>query len=162
MIGLPTSIRKHFVAMLHQELPRVILLVYQTIYDVAKVRFNNSFNNRKFERWKQRLWFGLIHTSKEHLNSIAEAGSWPRNFIYTYAWNLSLLPRDRATPWPRTVAAHCGVNSGGYGNLVNPFPHNDTFWRPCETGLFETLWEKEKLLVTSNFSFTHCVFYPFG
>ena len=27
---------------------------------------------------------------------------------------------------------------------------------------FETLWEKEKLLVTSNFSFSHSVFNPFG
>ena len=27
---------------------------------------------------------------------------------------------------------------------------------------FKTLWEKEKLLVTSNFSFSHNVFYPFG
>ena len=45
---------------------------------------------------------------------------------------------------------------------VNPFPHNDTFWRPWETSLLKTLWEKEKLLVTSNFSFSHSVFYPFG
>ena len=45
---------------------------------------------------------------------------------------------------------------------INPFPHNDTFWRPWETSLLKTLWEKEKLLVTSNFSFTHSVFYPFG
>ena len=43
----------------------------------------------------------------------------------------------------------------------NPFPHNNTFWRPWETSLLKTLWEKEKLLVTSNFSFTHSVFYPF-
>ena len=33
------------------------------------------------------------------------------------------------------------------------FQHNDTFWKHCE---------KEKLLVMSNFSFTHSVFYPFG
>ena len=46
--------------------------------------------------------------------------------------------------------------------IFNPFPHNDTFWRPWETGLLKTLWEKEKLLVTSNFSFSHSVFYPFG
>ena len=45
---------------------------------------------------------------------------------------------------------------------LNPFPHNDTFWRPWETTLLKTLWEKEKLLVTSNFSFSHSVFYPFG
>ena len=46
--------------------------------------------------------------------------------------------------------------------LLDPFPHNNTFWRPLETNLLKTLWEKEKLLVTSNFSFSHSVFYPFG
>ena len=33
--------------------------------------------------------------------------------------------------------------------------------RVCLTSLLKTLWEKEKLLVTSNFSFSHSVFYPF-
>ena len=42
--------------------------------------------------------------------------------------------------------------------VFNPFPLNDTFWRPWETSLLKTLWEKEKLLVTSNFSFSHSVF----
>ena len=45
---------------------------------------------------------------------------------------------------------------------VNPFPHNDTFWCPWETSLLKTQWEKEKLLVTSNFSFSHNVFYLFA
>ena len=45
---------------------------------------------------------------------------------------------------------------------VNPFLHNDTFWSPLETVFLKTLWEKEKLLVTSNFSFSHSVFYLFG
>ena len=45
---------------------------------------------------------------------------------------------------------------------VNPFPHNDTCWRPWETSLLKTLWEKAKLLITSNFSFSHIIFYPFG
>ena len=45
---------------------------------------------------------------------------------------------------------------------LNPFPHNDAFWRPGETSLLKTLREKEKLLVTSSFSFSHSVFYPFG
>ena len=26
--------------------------------------------------------------------------------------------------------------------LINPFPHNDTFWRPWETSFLKTLWEK--------------------
>ena len=45
--------------------------------------------------------------------------------------------------------------------VFNPFPHNDTFWHPWETSLLKTLWEKEKLLVTSNFSFSHSFFYLF-
>ena len=45
---------------------------------------------------------------------------------------------------------------------LNPFPHNDNFWHLWETSLLKTLWEKEKLLVTSNFSFSHSVFYLFG
>ena len=32
----------------------------------------------------------------------------------------------------------------------------------CITSLLKTLWEKEKLLDTSNFSFSHSVFNPFG
>ena len=44
----------------------------------------------------------------------------------------------------------------------NPFPHNNTFWGLWETSLLKTLWEKEKLLITSNFSFSYSVFYLFG
>ena len=40
--------------------------------------------------------------------------------------------------------------------------HKPWFLRVCSTNLLETLLEKEKLLVTSNFSFSHCVFYLFG
>ena len=44
---------------------------------------------------------------------------------------------------------------------VNPFPNKPWFLRVCSTSLLKTLWEKEKLLVTSNFSFSHSVFCPF-
>ena len=44
------------------------------------------------------------------------------------------------------------------GCSFNPFPHNNTFWCPWETSLLKTLWEKEKLLIASNFSFSHSVF----
>ena len=46
--------------------------------------------------------------------------------------------------------------------LFNPFPNKRWFLRVRSTSLLKTLWEKEKLLVTSNFSFLHSVFYPFG
>ena len=44
---------------------------------------------------------------------------------------------------------------------INPFPNKPWFSCVCSASLLKTLWEKEKLLMTSNFSFTHCVFYPF-
>ena len=46
--------------------------------------------------------------------------------------------------------------------MFSLFQHNDTFLHPWETNLLKTQWEKEKLLVTSNFSFSHSVFYPSG
>ena len=44
---------------------------------------------------------------------------------------------------------------------LTPFANKPWFLRVCSTSLLKTLWEKEKLLVTSNFSFSHSVFYPF-
>ena len=44
----------------------------------------------------------------------------------------------------------------------NTFPNKPWFLRVCSTSLLKTLWEKEKLLVTSNFSFSHRVFYRNG
>ena len=55
--------------------------------------------------------------------------------------------------WPLKV----GIVWRGF----NPFPNEPCFLRFCRTSLLETLWEKEKLLITSNFSFSHSVFYPF-
>ena len=43
----------------------------------------------------------------------------------------------------------------------NPFPNKPWFLRVYSTNLLKTLWEKEKLLVTSNFSFFRSVFYPY-
>ena len=45
---------------------------------------------------------------------------------------------------------------------LNPFPNKPLFLRVCSKCLLKTMWEKEKLLVTSNFSFFHIVFYPSG
>ena len=59
-------------------------------------------------------------------------------------------------------------SNGVYSKLDYGFPRsltlshtNPGFYRSAST-LLKTLLEKEKLLVTSNFSFSHIVFYPFG
>ena len=46
-------------------------------------------------------------------------------------------------------------------SLFNPFPNKPWFVCVCSTSLLKTMWEKEKLLVKSNFSFSHSVLYPF-
>ena len=43
---------------------------------------------------------------------------------------------------------------------INPFPNKPWFSCLCSTCLMKTLWEKEKLLVKSIFSFSHSAFYP--
>ena len=44
---------------------------------------------------------------------------------------------------------------------LNPFPNKPWFLHVCSTSLLKTMWERKKLLITSNFSFSHSVFYPF-
>ena len=44
--------------------------------------------------------------------------------------------------------------------LFNSLPHNLDFQQSQDRSLLKTLWEKEKMLVTSIFSFSHNVFYP--
>ena len=42
---------------------------------------------------------------------------------------------------------------------INSLQQNPNFWRPWRRRLWKTLWEKEKILATSIFSFTHHVFF---
>ena len=45
--------------------------------------------------------------------------------------------------------------------VINSFPNKSWILLVCSTIPLKTLWEKEKLLVTSNFSFSYYVFYQF-
>ena len=52
------------------------------------------------------------------------------------------------------------VSKGFYSRVFNPFQKKPLFLCVCNMS-FKTLKEKEKLLETSDFSFSHSVFYPF-
>ena len=46
---------------------------------------------------------------------------------------------------------------------VNSLPNKPWFFLYVSAvQVLKTMWKKEKLLLTSNFSFTHNVFHPFG
>ena len=55
---------------------------------------------------------------------------------------------------------------GGYTGITLfvhlSFQNKPWFLHVCSTSLLETLWKKEKLLITSNSSFSHSIFCPFG
>ena len=44
-------------------------------------------------------------------------------------------------------------------NKTNSLPQNPDFKQPSERGLLKTFWKKEKMLVTSIFSFSHNDFF---
>ena len=49
-----------------------------------------------------------------------------------------------------------------YCCLCKAFPNKPWFLGVCSISLLKTMWEKKKLLVTSNSSFFHSLFYSFG
>ena len=65
--------------------------------------------------------------------------------------------RDNKT---KNLLENGGVNTNPVH--FNLFPNKPCFLCVCSTNLLKTLWEKEKLLVTSNFSFSHSIISPFG
>ena len=60
---------------------------------------------------------------------------------------------------------HCEKRRNSHNifkQLFNPFPNKPWFLHVCSTSLLKYLWENEKLLIRSNFSFSHSVFCLFG
>ena len=47
-------------------------------------------------------------------------------------------------------------------SVINPFPNKPWVLRACSRSLLKTLWEKEKFLVPSNFSFAQSIFHHFN
>ena len=52
------------------------------------------------------------------------------------------------------------ANASNWTSL-NPFPNKPLLLSVCNRRLLKTMQEKEKFLITSYFSFSHIVFYPF-
>ena len=60
-----------------------------------------------------------------------------------------------------TVSQSITGRKMNFRTILNPFSNKPWFLQVCNTSLLKTPWEKEKLLVMSNFSFSHSVLYPF-
>ena len=62
--------------------------------------------------------------------------------------------------WPKKVLKPFNHNDALV--RINPFQNKPWFLCLYSKSLLKTLWEKEKFLIMSNFSFSNSVFYPFG
>ena len=89
----------------------------------------------------QKLWLGLTKWSR-----------WA--YFQTHVRRLHSLTKLHEN-WTENAASKEGKR------CFNPFPNKPCILRVCSTSLLKTLWEKEQLLVTSNFSFSRSVFYLF-
>ena len=102
------------------------------IFDWSKLKAFCILQNKC--EWKVQIWFGK---GRKHCG------------------------KKRKCWLPAFSPFHILFSKAIYFRVINPFPHNDTFGRLVEINLLKTLSEKEELLVTSNFSFSHSVFFSF-
>ena len=72
---------------------------------------------------------------------------------------LNSLPIHKILDWSKSEAF-----ADDKIKVLIPLPNRPLFLHVCCTYMYllKTPWERKKLLVTSNFSFSHSVFYPFG
>ena len=83
--------------------------------------------------------------------------------FFNYIWKGSEHFRMGRKCWSLTFSPIPPISvEDSYFKVINPFPNKPWFLRVCSTSFLKTQWEKEKLLETSNFSFSHSVFYRFG
>ena len=73
------------------------------------------------------------------------------------------LPGFRSVFW-RSIPVDEDIftSTDNFFFVFNTFQNKPWFLRVSNKSLLKTLWEKEKLLIMSNFSFSHSVFYTFG
>ena len=151
----------------------------------------NSFTKRPFFRlvqiesicrrqfiWSSNddlcLWLGRTHCGKRKKCWFPAFSPFPTMFSKTLFLSVVKsdcvvkgLSRSDIPTWKVTaiIRHFLKLYNNCIGWELNVFSlthsHNDTFWHPWETSLLKTLWEKEKLLATSNFSFSPSVFCPF-
>ena len=112
------------------------------------------------EFYKERVNFTFKKDiiKDEYKDYIDKLLTYETNVFYPETFNLGFVKRIIPFIFYLNSLYGCNLNDD---IIINPFPNKPLFLRVCSTILLKTLWEKEKLLITSNFSFSHSVFYPF-
>ena len=132
--------------------------VYQIRF-VELWNFMLSWDEHEKKFFKHGAWFLRVSRTSLLENTVTSNFSFSHSIFYSFI--------ELSTIFIKFEIVVCKTLSNwslkfSVWKRVNPFPNKACFFRVYGTSLLKTLWEKEKLLVTSNFSFSHSVFYPFG
>ena len=134
-----------------QSVEQTLMTEQWSFYEKAPISRGKKNVNKSADRYKNVL--GLLVSSLHYRNCLVP-------FV-------SPVLSEQTTP---SFSRYCFVTLTEQiefgqvksGILFNPCPKQTLVLRVCSTILLKTQREKEKLLVTSNFSFSHSVFYLFG
>ena len=100
-------------------------------------------------------FFPVVPLSRFSLNIFYSRNEWG---LATSSYNSeSALPLQINKRWKIMAKDLGSLIMNEFLVFVNPFQNKPWFLRVCSTSHLKTLWEKEKLLVTSNFSISHSV-----
>ena len=80
----------------------------------------------------------------------------------TPIWKRDMIEKKNQEKIEEYIVSIDGLIPSALSPKFNPFPNKPWFLRVCCRSLLKTLLEKEKLLLKSNFSFSHSFFFLFG
>ena len=135
--------------------PQCFLPIWKTFHHFhqiwnCRLQTLSIWKSLKFVVWERVKLFVATESSVVEWQSIQ---LFPKIFV----WICEHVSTNNKMNWKLTGVSISFV----YWRTTIPFPNKPWFLRVCSTSLLKTQWEKEKLLVTSNFSFSHSVFYIF-
>ena len=123
----------------------------------------NSFSLKESKIWQKLAFCTQTDGQTDRLNR-----AYPKkhSFCEGITWRLSMdilsspppppPPPPPPTPWRLTYQSENFI----WHFYSFPFPNKPWFLHVSSSSLSKTLWENEKIALTSNFSFSNSVFYP--
>ena len=120
-------------------------IVWQRVNALSHNKLLNSSKLKAFADDKRNVTEKLKSVLERKIVGKGENAGYQHFLLFPQCFSTGFL--DRSSSW-----------------LENSQPLSKTsrFLRVCSTSLLKMLWEKDKMLVRINLSFSNSVFYPFG
>ena len=136
-------------------------MIYKILFlKKEKKKLNKKFFNARFKIFTpKKAWgFGDIFIFPWRCLGTPIYTLLPENIRFA---GVMINRRDAAQHKPQTIHGIAKLAQSSQAWYNNPIPNKPWFLRICRVSFFKTLWEKEQLLVTSNFFLFPQCFLPF-